>query len=99
MNRESLLTVILFLLGSTVFASNPENFVFKAGESGYSCFRVPTMVVTQCGKFLAFSEGRVNSGADEGDMDIVIKRSTNYGKSWLDLQVIENSKKREYHHS
>ena len=70
MNRESFLTFILFILGSTVYALNPDNFVFKAGESGYFCFRAPTMVVTQNFNILAFSEGRVNSGADEGDMDI-----------------------------
>jgi sialidase-1 len=90
MNRESFLTVVLFMLGSTVFALNPENLVFKAGESGYFCFRAPTMVVTQSGTILAFSEGRVNSAADEGDMDIVMKRSTDNGKSWSDLQIIEN---------
>jgi len=90
MNSESFLTVVLFMLGSTVFALNPENFVFKAGESGYFCFRAPTMVVTQRGTILAFCEGRVNSAADEGDMDIVMKRSTDNGQSWTELQVIEN---------
>jgi sialidase-1 len=64
--------------------------LFRAGESGYFCFRAPSMVVTNKGVLLAFSEGRVNSEGDEGDIDIVMKRSTDNGKSWSVLQIIEN---------
>jgi sialidase-1 len=74
MKTKTFSTLVLFLVISTALALNPENFVFKAGESGYFCFRAPTMVVTTAGTILAFSEGRVNSTADEGDMDIVMKR-------------------------
>jgi sialidase-1 len=48
------------------------------------------MVVTQSGTILAFSEGRATSSADEGDIDIVLKRSTDEGISWTEMQVIEN---------
>jgi sialidase-1 len=69
---------------------NQQNLVFRAGENGYSCFRAPSMVVTPGGTILVFSEGRVNSSADEGDIDIVLRRSTNNGKNWTAIQVIEN---------
>jgi sialidase-1 len=48
------------------FSELPENFVFKAGEGGYFCFRTPTMVRSNQGTILAFSEGRVESSDDEG---------------------------------
>ena len=72
------------------FSELHENFVFKAGEGGYFCFRTPTMVRSNQGTILAFSEGRVESSEDEGDIDIVMKRSNDNGKTWSPLQVVEN---------
>jgi len=90
MNTISFLTVVMFLTVSNVLPVNSENLVFKAGEHGYFCFRTPSMVVTHSGTILAFSEGRATSSADEGDIDIVLKRSTDEGISWTEMQVIEN---------
>jgi len=64
--------------------------VFKGGTEEYACYRVCTMVYTNQGTLLAFCEGRLNNCDDEGDIDLVLKRSTNGGKTWGSLQVLEN---------
>jgi len=64
--------------------------VFEGGTEGYACYRVCTMVNTHEETLLAFCEGRLNSCDDEGDIDLVMKRSTDGGKTWGTLQVLEN---------
>lgn len=65
-------------------------FIYTAGEAGYAVFRTPTMVVTKSGAILAFAEGRVNNQKDEGDIDIVMKRSDDGGKTWSELVTLQN---------
>ena len=40
------------------------------------------------GTLLAFAEGRVNNCGDAGDIDLVLKRSTDGGQTWSPLQVV-----------
>ncbi len=68
---------------------NP-NYVYHSGESGYSCFRLPSIVQTAKGTLLAFAEGRMGNCRDNYDVDIVLKRSFDYGKTWNPLHVIWN---------
>jgi len=63
-------------------------FLFKSGDNGYNTFRIPAMVVTNKGTLLAFAEGRKNSSSDTGDIDMVLKRSSDNGKTWSALQVV-----------
>jgi len=77
----------------TVQELGPMSWVFLNGTEGYAVYRCTTMTVTQAGTILAFSEGRVNSHVDEDDMDVVLKRSTDGGKTWGPLQVIANDGK------
>ena len=63
-------------------------FLFASGEYGYHTFRIPAMTVTNNGTVLAFAEGRKNTGSVTGDMDMVLKRSTDGGKIWSPLQVV-----------
>ncbi|POX64273.1 alpha-sialidase [Streptomyces sp. Ru62] len=60
---------------------------FRAGHEGYASFRIPAVVATGSGTLLAFCEGRVDSAADHGRIDIVLKRSTDGGRTWGPLQV------------
>ncbi|MER6089619.1 sialidase family protein [Streptomyces bluensis] len=60
---------------------------FRAGEEGYASFRIPAVVATADGTLLAFCEGRVGSGADFGNIDVVLKRSTDGGRTWGPLEV------------
>lgn len=62
--------------------------VFVSGEDGYESYRIPAMVKAPNGDLLAFAEGRVHHAGDFGDIDIVMKRSTNNGKTWGSLQRV-----------
>jgi sialidase-1 len=64
------------------------DFVFKRGEAGYSCFRIPAIVQSKEGTLLAFAEGRQNNCEDNGDVDMVLKRSADGGLSWSALEVV-----------
>jgi len=62
--------------------------VFRSGTEGYHTFRIPAILVSPKGDLLAFCEGRKNSGGDTGDIDVVMKRSSDGGKTWSKLQVV-----------
>ncbi|WP_053709431.1 exo-alpha-sialidase [Streptomyces sp. NRRL B-3648] len=63
--------------------------LFKAAQDpGYACFRIPAVVRTADGTLLAFAEGRVLNCGDAADIDIVLKRSTDGGRTWEPLQVV-----------
>ncbi|MES2427521.1 MAG: sialidase family protein [Bacteroidota bacterium] len=64
------------------------NYIFKPGESGYSCFRIPAIITTKKGVLLAFAEGRKKDCGDAGDIDLVLKRSVDGGKSWSNLIIV-----------
>jgi hypothetical protein len=61
------------------------NHLFKAGEDGYACFRIPAIVATTKRTVLAFCEARRNNCGDAGDIDLVVKRSADNGKTWSKL--------------
>lgn len=66
-----------------------QQVLFKAAnEQGYACFRIPAIVKSKKNTLLAFAEGRVNNCGDTGDIDIVLKRSTDGGKTWSPLQLV-----------
>jgi len=70
--------------------------VFTAGEAGYKCFRIPAIIhlpnqsrtSRREGELLSFAEGRKRGCSDSGDIDLVMKRSTDAGLTWGPLQVI-----------
>ena len=81
----AIFSILLVLAANTTFAQTK---VFIAGEAGYKSFRIPAIVKAGNTDLLAIAEGRVNGGADFGDINIVMKRSKDNGKSWLDLSVL-----------
>lgn len=62
--------------------------VFREGRDGYTCFRIPAIIATSSGKLLAFCEGRQSGRGDGGDIDLVMKSSSDGGRSWSDLSVV-----------
>lgn len=62
--------------------------IFSVNSEGYSCFRIPAIIKTKTGTLLAFAEGRKTTCADEGDIDLVVKRSSDDGKTWSALSVV-----------
>ncbi len=69
------------LVQDTTNYSTSEN-PFICGTEGYVCYRIPTLAISKQGTLLAFIEGRRNSCEDQGDIDIVLKRSADGGKTW-----------------
>ena len=62
--------------------------VFVAGQGGYHTYRIPALIVASNQTMLAFCEGRKNSASDTGDIDLLLKRSTDEGKTWTETQVV-----------
>jgi sialidase-1 len=62
--------------------------VYQAGDAGYHTFRIPALIGARNGTLLAFAEGRRSGGGDAGDIDLVLKRSRDSGRTWSALQVI-----------
>ena len=62
--------------------------VFVAGDNGYHTFRIPSVIATRSGALVAFAEARLGSAADAGDIDLVLRRSTDGGATWSPLKLI-----------
>ena len=65
--------------------------LWKSGEGGYKIYRIPGMVVTKAGTVLAYTEARRHTGGDWDTIDIVMRRSTDGGKTFSPQQVIAHS--------
>lgn len=74
--------------GNQVLTSGSQADIYKLGTEGYSCFRIPAIIKTKKGTLLAFAEARKNNCADNGNIDLVVKRSTDGGKTWGPLTMI-----------
>lgn len=64
--------------------------VFKAGTEGYVLYRIPGIVVTAKGSVLAYCEARKNAKGDWGTIDILLRRSTDGGKTWSAAQKLSD---------
>jgi len=56
--------------------------VFVSGSEGHKSYRIPAIIGLPDGTLLAFAEGRVKGSDDFGDVNIVLKRSSDNGKTW-----------------
>ena len=88
------LSVLLSCNSNENSQKNSEN-VFKKtlwekGSGKYNNYRIPSLVVTKKGTVLAFAEGR--EAGDTGDIDILLKRSLDNGKTWSDEIVVWDQK-------
>lgn len=62
--------------------------VFVSSKDGYAYYRIPAIIKSADGTLLAFCEGRKNSRSDRGDIDLLVKRSGDGGKTWSKSIVI-----------
>lgn len=60
--------------------------LFERGKGGYKNYRIPSLIVSKKGTLLAFCEGR--EAGDAGDINLLLRRSENGGKSWSIKQVV-----------
>jgi sialidase-1 len=56
--------------------------LFVSGAGGYDTYRIPSLLRTARVTLLAFCEGRRNGRGDSGDIDIVLRRSVDQGRTW-----------------
>ncbi len=73
-----------------VMAEPIQEPIYVAGVGGYDTYRIPALTVTKAGTVLAFCEGRKASRSDTGDIDVLVRRSTDNGRTWSEPQVIWN---------
>ncbi|MEV7546614.1 sialidase family protein [Streptomyces sp. NPDC089915] len=73
--------------GLTAAVSAP----FNAFTEGYDCYRTPTLTTTRAGTLLAIAEARTSGCGDVGDIDLVLKRSTDEGRTWGPMQIIRGA--------
>ncbi len=68
-----------------------ESVVFRNGEGGYRCYRIPAIVKAPNGELLAFAEGRVMDCGDFGDVELVLRTSRDNGKTWGAIRRIADN--------
>ena len=83
---RALFLVLLLPLASTAAPTHVP--VFVSGQDGYHTFRIPSVIVTPKGTVLAFAEGRKAGRGDAGNIDLVLKRSADGGKTWGPLETV-----------
>jgi sialidase-1 len=90
----SLLSLLVFFCLFDIHAQNNKAkktsetiTVFEPGSS-YATTRIPALVSTKKGTLLAFCEARANSTSDWAEIDLIMRRSTDRGKTWDPFVVI-----------
>lgn len=94
--RNSIFTFVLLFLSLSIAHSSfadtskdgMETVLFKKGDLGYNTFRIPAILAAKDGTLLVFIEGRLNSDADHGRVDMFMRRSLDGGKTWEQPKLI-----------
>lgn len=99
MNRFIPTAWFLLAMVATVRAESPLEHVdvFTSGNDGYRMYRIPALEVAPDGSLLALAEARKYNAGDPGDnneIDLVCKRSTDDGRTWSAMRVIEHAGER-----
>ena len=68
--------------------------VYVSGSGGYFAYRIPAIETAPDGSLLALAEARKYNLGDPGfgkqDIDLVLRRSTDQGRTWSEMAVIED---------
>jgi len=79
------LTLIFLLCASRFAMAAPfleKTNLFEEEKDGFACYRIPGIIVTAKGSVLAYCEARKFTSADQGEIEIHLRRSTNGGLSF-----------------
>jgi sialidase-1 len=73
-----------------------QQVLFRRDTNGYDCYRIPAIVKTTKGTLLAFAEARKDAPGqtwcdDQGDIDLVVRRSTDGGATWGPTIMVSQS--------
>lgn len=87
---KSLNIFLIFQLITGLLAGQPhhDKILWEKGSGPYNNYRIPSLIVTLKGTLLAFCEGR--EAGDSGNIDLLLRRSENNGKTWSEMQVVWN---------
>lgn len=89
-HRDTMLVRRFVVEGGTPLPSaiGSSTAVWTRGEKGVDTYRIPALIVAGNGDLLAFAEARHGSSSDTGDIDLVMKRSTDGGLTWSRQQTV-----------
>jgi len=90
MTRFLLTAAAMVACGSSIKALDEpiQTPIFVSGQGGYHTYRIPSLIVSKKGVLLAFCEGRKKTRSDTGDIDLLLRRSADGGKTWSPTQVV-----------
>jgi sialidase-1 len=83
--------IALHAPGDTVQDGLTKIELWRQDEAGYKMYRIPGIVITKAGTILAYTEARRHTGSDWDTIDIVLRRSTDDGKTFSPQQVIAHA--------
>jgi sialidase-1 len=86
--HPSCLVWIALVAASAKADEHFESVPFIKGTDGYFAYRIPALIVSTKGTLLAFCEGRKTTLSDDGDNDLVLRRSLDGGRTWNPLQLV-----------
>lgn len=92
MKLKIITALSLLLVGPLLHAADPPPSVavFKNGEGSHPCYRIPALAVAKDGSVLSFIEGR-KTMHDHAHNDIIVRRSSDQGKTWGEHIVIRTN--------
>lgn len=67
--------------------------LFEAGKGGYMTYRIPGMVTLGDGTVLAYAEARKDGAGDWADIDLLLRRSGDGGRTWAEPLLIADAGK------
>jgi sialidase-1 len=90
-SKNLILSALTYMVATAAGAGGAEmtqQAIWESGTGAYHTFRIPALVVTSKGTVLALCEGRKHGRGDAGDIDLLVRRSTDNGETWSEQAVI-----------
>lgn len=86
--RPITLAALLAALCATPIFAQDSIDLWASGDGVYDTYRIPALVQTKDGALLAFCEGRKAGRGDSGNIDLLMRRSEDGGRTWSPTVVI-----------
>ncbi len=99
--KNAVVFSMLLICAPTVYAADApfQTDVFVGGEGGYHAYRIPALIAMPPGKgvkyrksspgtLIVLCEARKTSLSDDGDIDLLARRSEDGGKTWQPPQMV-----------